>query len=395
LGRGVPEGLTGAPTRGTLPPFLIDDTPVTMPVNAFALVRALTRAVQRLLRPAHSAVQPGVGAARDLTRARSELLAENALLRQQVIVLRSSIRRPQMRDDDRLLLLILVRLCRWWRDALHLVSPETLLRWHRDLFKIVWRRRSRPRGQPRRLAAEIVTLIRAMAKDNVLWGAERIRGELLKLGIRVSKRTIQKYMKEVRPPGQRGQTWSTFIANHSRDVWACDFLQLYDVLFRPIFAFFFVVHGTREVVHFDVTRCPADAWVAQELREATPYRDGPSYLIRDNDQKFGKRFAAVATGTAIEVVKIPPRSPDLNPICERFLGSVRRECLDHMVILSERHLRRVLREYVELYCNRARPHQGLGQAIPVVKSRPVSGIGTKVAPFPILGGLHHDYRSAA
>jgi len=364
-------------------------------MNPFALIGALVRVVQRLLRPARSAAEVGIGAARDLTRARSELIAENALLRQQLIVLRRSIERPRLHRDDRVLLLALARLTRRWRDALTVVSPETLLRWHRDLFKIVWRRKSRTRGQPKRLAPEIVTLIQAMAKDNMLWGAERIRGELLKLGIRVSKRTIQKYMRHVRPPGKRGQSWNTFIGNHSRDIWACDFLQLYDVLFRPIFAFFFVVHGTREAVHFNVTRCPTDAWSAQQLREATPYGDGPKYLIRDNDDKFGKRFAAVAEGTEIEVVKIPPRSPNLNPICERFLGSVRRECLDHVVIVSERQLRRVLKEYVEIYFNRARPHQGLWQGIPVAGSRSVPKVGGKVVPIPILGGLHHDYQWAA
>jgi transposase InsO family protein len=199
----------------------------------------------------------------------------------------------------------------------------------------------------------------------------------------------------VRPPGKRGQTWNTFITNHSRDVWACDFLQLYDALFRPIFAFFFVVHGTREVVHFNVTRRPTDAWVAQQLREATPYCHGPRYLIRDNDDKFGKRFAAVAKGTEIKVVKIPSRSPDLNAICERFLGSVRRECLDHVIILSERQLRCVLEEYVEIYFNRARPHQGLSQAIPVAKSRSVHKVGGMIVQIPILRGLHHDFRWAA
>lgn len=198
------------------------------------------------------------------------------------------------------------------------------------------------------------------------------------------------------PTGKRGQSWNTFVGNHSCDIWACDFLQLYDVLFRPIFAFFFVVHGTREVVHFNVTRCPTDAWAAQQLREATPYGDGPTYLIRDNDDKFGRRFDAVAEGTGIDVVKIPPRSPNLNPICERFLGSVRRECLDHVVILSERHLHRVLREYVETYFNSARPHQGLFQRIPALaESRSVSEIGRNVVGLPILGGLHHDYQRAA
>jgi len=238
-------------------------------------------------------------------------------------------------------------------------------------------------------------LIQAMAKGDVLWGAERIRGELLKLGIRVSKRTIQKYVRHLRPSSKRGQTWSAFINNHSRDVSACDFLQLYDVLFRPIFAFFFVIHGTREVVHFNVTRCPTAPWAAQQFREATPYCHSPTFLIRDNDDKFGKRFAAVAKGTGIKIVKIPPRSPNLNPIRERFLGSVRGECLNHVVILSERQLRCILKEYVEIYFNRARPHQGLGQAVPVAESRSVRNAGGKIVAFPILGGLHHDYRCAA
>ena len=156
-----------------------------------------------------------------------------------------------------------------------------------------------------------------------------------------------------------------------------------------------MVHATREVVHFNVTRCPTDVWVAQQLREATPYGDGPKYLIRDNDEKFGKRFAAVAEGTGIEVVKIPPRSPNLNPICERFLGSVRRERLDHVVILSARQLRRVLEEYIEIYFDRARPHQGLWQAVPVAGSRSGPKPGGRVVPIPILGGLHHDYQWAA
>ncbi len=164
-----------------------------MDSNLFAaLIIALGRALRRLLRPARSEAKLMIGAAGELTRTRSQLIAENALLRQQLIVLRRSIERPRLHRDDRVLLLALTRLTRRWQDALTVVSPETLLRWHRDLFKIVWRRKSRPRGQPKRLTLQIVTLIQAMAKDNVLWGAERIRGELLKLGIRVSKRTIQK-----------------------------------------------------------------------------------------------------------------------------------------------------------------------------------------------------------
>ena len=291
-------------------------------------------------------------------------------------------------------MVILARLDSAWRQALHIIKPDTLLRWHRRLFKLIWRRKSKPRGQPARLSEETISLIKKMATNN-RWGAERIRGELLKLGIKVSKRTIQKYIRQVRPPGNSGQTWETFIRNHTGDIWACDFLQLYDVLFRPIFAFFVVKHSSREVVHFNVTRSPSDEWTAQQLREATLWGNGPKYLIRDNDDKYGSKFTAVAEGTDIEVVKIPPKSPNLNPICERFLKSVRHECLDHVIILNEQHLRRVIKEYVGFF-NASRPHQGINQHIPSKHNdeHPSSSNG-RVKAIPILGGLHHDYWRAA
>ncbi len=360
------------------------------------LGRSIGAAIKRLTVPAKSATVAVAGAARDVARSRVELLAENALLRQQLIVIRRQIGRPMFGDTDRLLMIVLARLSGAWRDALHLVKPDTLLRWHRGLFKLFLRRKSRSGGsQPRRLDQATVDLIVSMAVDNVNWGAERIRGELLKLSIRVSKRTIQKYMKRARPPGRSGQTWKTFLENHAGETWACDFLQLYDVLLRPIFAFFIVKHATREVVHVGVTRAPTDEWTAQQLREATPYGEGPKYLVRDNDGKFGRHFAAVAQGSGIEIVKIPPRSPDLNPICERFLGSVRRECLDHVLILSDGHLRRVLHEYASAYFNKDRPHQGLAQRIPAAGIGPPAEAVGKIIATPVLGGLHHDYRRAA
>ena len=361
-----------------------------------ALFVALVSELRQVLRPLRSGAHLAAGAARDLVRTRSELLAENALLRQQVLVLRRTVARPALYRDDRLLLLFLARLTPRWRQAVHLVRPETVLRWHRDLFKIVWRRKSRAKGRPGRLPPESVALIRSMARDNVLWGAERIRGELLKLGIRVSKRSVQKCIRHVRPRGRPGQSWATFLRNHNPELWACDFLQLHDILFRPIFAFFFVIHGTREVVHFHVTRHPTEAWVTQQLREATVHDDRPRYLIRDNDGKYGGKFDALAVASGIEMVRIPPRSPNLNPICERFLGSVRRECLDHIVILGERQLRRVLREYIESYFNTARPHQGLGQRMPRPSpSTPEQSPEGRLIAIPVLGGLHHDYRWAA
>jgi putative transposase len=250
-----------------------------------------------------------------------------------------------------------------------------------------------------RLSSETISLIQQMAANNRLWGAERIRGELLKLDIRVSKRTIQKYIGHVRRKGPGGQKWKTFLRNHAAEVsemWACDFLQVTDLFFRPLFAFFIIELKSRRVIHVNVTRSPTDPWVAQQLREATPYGQTPKYLIRDNDRKFGPNFARVATASGIKVLRTPYQTPQANAVCERFLGSVRRECLDHFLIFHEKHLSRLLKAYA-LYFNQARPHQGLGQRIPepAVRSTPSPNQPSKVCAIPVLGGLHHDYQRAA
>jgi putative transposase len=231
----------------------------------------------------------------DLARGKSELIAENALLRHQLSILRRQIKRPTYRKVDRLLLVVLAGLVRTWTQALFLVQPETLLRWHRELFRLYWKRKSKARSRMQRLSSETISLIQQMAANNRLWGAERIRGELLKLDIRVSKRTIQKYMRHVRRKGPSGQQWKTFLRNHAAEVWACDFLQVTDLFFRPLFAFFFIELKSRRIIHVNVTRSPTDSWVAQQLPEATPYGQTPTYLIRDNDRKFGPNFARVAT----------------------------------------------------------------------------------------------------
>lgn len=344
---------------------------------------------------------PIVEFALDTLRSRSALIAENALLRQQLIVARRSLGRPRFRNRDRLLLVLLVRFNQAWRQALHLLQPDTLLRWHRDLFTIIWRRKSRTRNREPRVPQAVIDLVRTMAAANLTWGAERIRGELFKLGIMVSKRTVQRYMRSVRGPRASGQRWKTFLENHATDVWACDFLQTFDLFFRPLFAFFIIEHATRRVVHVNVTRCPTDGWVAQQLREAIAFNQGPRFLIRDNDDKFGTKFASVARSTNIKVLRTPVKAPLVNAICERFLGSVRRECLDHFLLLGEQHARRVLCEYASYFGN-SRPHQSLGQKTPdsvanchdncVPLAPRASG---EVVSVPVLGGLHHEYRLAA
>jgi len=333
-----------------------------------------------------------LSAAMDLTRSKRELMLENMLLRQQLIVLKRQVRRPALTWRDRTLFVLLASKLPTWKAALVIVQPDTVLRWHRDLFRWVWKRKSRPRrrGQPA-LTDDIVALIKQMAEENRSWGAERIRGELLKLGLRVSKSTIQKYMYEVRKPRSPKQTWATFLRNHASEIWACDFLQTYDLLFRSLFVFVIIDLGSRRLMHFGVTRNPTDAWVAQQLREATPFSQGPRFLIRDNDRKYGKLFARVASGTGIEVLRTPYGAPKANAICERFLGSVRRECLDFFLILSEHQLHRMMQEY-QMYFNQTRPHQGIGQRIPchpMGEARQPEG--GQVSSRPVLGGLHHDY----
>jgi putative transposase len=337
-----------------------------------------------------------LGTFADMTRGKSALLAENALLRQQLIILRRQIKRPTFRQRDRLSLVLLARMVRTWKQALFIVQPETILRWHRELFRVFWKRTSMAHSREPRLSLETIALIKEMAANNRLWGAERIRGELLKLNIRVSKRTIKKYTQPVRLKRPGGQNWATFLHNHAKDVWACDFLHLPDLFFRSLFAFFIIDLTSRKVIHMNVTRSPTDSWVAQQLREATPYGEKPRYLIRDYDRKFGSSFARVATTSGIKVLRTPYRTPRANAVCERFLGSVRRECLDHFLVLHEKQFYRLLKAYV-VYFNQARPHQGIGQQIPVppVPPAPLHDSSGRVISVPVLGGLHHDYQRAA
>ena len=203
-------------------------------------------------------------------------------------------------------------------------------------------------------------------------------------------------MRDARPPRRTGQSWATFLRNHAQDIWACDFLPVTDVLFRPLFAFFVIELGSRRVAHVGVTRHPTDAWAAQQLREATPFDQRPRYLIRDRDSKYGPAFARVAAATGIEELRTAYRAPRQNATCERFLGSVRRECLDHVLVLGEAHLRRILREYVA-YFNAARPHQCLQQRVPDPAATPALLPQERgpVRAVPVLGGLHHTYLRAA
>ena len=340
-----------------------------------------------------------IGILSDLARNRTDLVVENALLRQQLIVLNRQVKLAQLTNSDRFCLVFLTRFTVFWKQALHIVQPETLLRWHRELFRFYWKRKSQ--GKPK-ISAETIDLIRKMAVENCLWGAERIRGELLKLGIEVSKRTIQKYMPKARPshvashivPMPLRETWATFLKNQAGAMWACDFTVVYDWLFRQWYIFVVMELKTRRIVHMGVTKYPTDEWTVQQLREATPWGRGSKYLIRDRDSKYATHFSAMAISSGIQELKTPYRTPQANGICERFMGSLRRECLDQILFHDGRHVQRVVREYTA-YFNQERPHQGISQCIPaqynLPKSKPASG---RITSKTILGGLHHSYSRA-
>ena len=338
------------------------------------------------------------GVLSDLTRSRSDLIAENALLRQQLIVIQRQVKRPVLTGSDRFLLVLFARFTKFWKQALHIVQPNTLLRWHRDLFRFYWRLKSKRRQNKPKIPPETIDLIRTMATENRLWGAERIRGELLKLGIKVCKRKIQKYTPKVRKLPSSSQTWATFLKNHTQEIWACDYTAVYDWLFQPWHIFVLMELKTRRNVHFAVTQSPTDEWTAQQLHEATSWGQGPKYLNHDRDCKFASHYSSVATGSGIKELKTPNRAPRANGVCERFMGSLRRESLDHTIIFHSWHLKRVARKYIDYYYQE-RPHQGIGQQTPNFYDRPsehIKGrIVSKAVLGGVLGGLHHSHSRAA
>ena len=332
----------------------------------------------------------------------SALAAENLFLRKQLAQYQERQAKPRRANDATRMALVWLSRFFDWRKALVIVQPATLLRWHRQGFRWFWRWKSNP-GRPA-IPKDLQALIRRMAMENPTWGQERLANELLlKLGLKVSPRTVRKYMPDycIGSPGKRSssQRWSTFIRNHAQGIVACDFCVVVTVTFRILYVFVIVEHASRRLFHVNVTAHPTALWTIQQFREAIPADHMYRFLIHDRDAIFSKDVDQSVRHMGLHVLKTPVRTPVANAICERVLGTLRRECLDFVIPLNERHLYGLLTAWVGHY-NEGRPHMSLGPGIPRPRrTLPVPRQAhrhrmptrQRVVARPVIGGVHHEY----
>jgi transposase InsO family protein len=320
-----------------------------------------------------------------LFRSRASLEIEILTLRHQLNILRRrSSKKPTLSNIDRLVFAGLYGLAPGVLSALAIVRPETVIRWHRAGFRLYWRWRSQPRGGHPNTPLDIRQLIRDISIANPLWGAPRVHGELLKLGINVGQTTVAKYMARGRRPSQG---WKTFLCNHADGIASMDLFVVPTISFQLLYGLLILQHGRREILWLGATTRPSAEWISRQLTEAYGWERGPRYLIRDRDSIYGDVFIRRLRAMGIRDRPTAPRSPWQNGYCERLIGSIRRDCLDHVVVFGERHLRHLLRSYASYY-NQTRTHLSLNKDAPV--SRVIQTVG-RILPVPILGGLHHQY----
>ena len=315
-----------------------------------------------------------------------------ALRHQLAVLQRRTNKRPSLRTADRLLWVMLSRLWAQWRSGLVIVKPETVIAWQRRGFRLYWRWKSRAgkTGRPC-VSREIRELIRQLSTANPLWGAPRIHGEMLKLGIQLSQATVAKYMVRQRKPAS--QTWRTFLENHVKQLVATNFLVVPTVTFRLLFVFVVLGHDQRRAIHFNVTAHPTAEWTGRQIAEAFPWDSAPRYLLHDRDSFYGAAFCQRVGEIGIGELLTAPRSPWQNAYAERFIGSLRRECLDHLIIFNESSLRRTLKAYFEYY-EHSRTHLALDKDAPESRAIQPPVLGT-VIELPQVGGLHHRYERRA
>jgi transposase InsO family protein len=329
---------------------------------------------------------------RAILLSRTSLALENLALRQQVATLKQSVPRHRIRLRDRIYWLVLRRLWSGWRDTILIVRPATVVAWYRQGFRLFWRWRSR--GTPGRppITAEVRELIRRLSTENRFWGAPRIQAELDRLGHRVAKSTVERYM--VRHRGPPSGTWRAFLRNHAGEILACDFFLVPTATFKTLIGFVVIELGRRRIVACDMTAHPTAGWAASVVRRAVLAAGGRArYLLRDRDSIYGEVFKAAMRSVGLRQVVTAYHAPLQNAFAERVIGTIRRECLDHLIVMGEGHARGILDEYVRYY-NEDRTHQALGAESPVPGFAERAGSGP-IESIPYLGGLHHGYRRAA
>jgi len=327
-----------------------------------------------------------------LFRFQLSLRVENVVLRHQLAIYRRTVKRPSIRPEDRIFWCWLSRCWARWRELLVFVQPETVIAWQRKRFRDHWARMSRA-GRPGRppISKEICELIRKISGANPLWGTPRIVGELGKLGVNVAKSTVDKY--RVRSRKAPSPTWKAFLKNHVNDLVSIDFFIVPSIRFKLLFVLVVLAHSRRRVLHFNVTENPTAQWTAQQIIEAFPWNSAPKYLLRDRDAIYGGAFQKRLHGMGIKEVLSAPRSPWQNPFVERLIGTLRRDCLDHVIVVNDRHLKRIVGRYLDYYHD-WRTHLSLSMDTPNRRSVHQPDWGRVVA-FPELGGLHHHYERLA
>src|ERR1700716_2979582 len=321
------------------------------------------------------------------------LRLENLALRQQLAVLRRSApKRLKLTPADRIFWVWLRSLWGEWKSALVIVKADTVVGWHRKGFRLFWTWKIH-RGKPGRpsVPQEVRNLIRMMSRNNPRWGAPRIHGELLKLGIEITEPTVAKYMVRLRKPPS--QTWQTFLENHVKSIVSIDFFTVPTIRFQVLYVFLVLAHDRRRILHFGITAHPTAEWTAQQLREAFPWNTTPRYLLRDRDRIFGDAFSKQVKDMAIQEVLSAPRSPWQRAYVERVIGTIRRECLDHVIVFNEASLYRHLKSFMTYY-HETRTHLSLGKDSPESRAVQPPELGRIVA-IPQVGGLHHRYERRA
>ncbi len=324
-------------------------------------------------------------------RSKRDIVLENLVLHQQLAVQQRSIKRPKIKNTDRIFWVWLSRIWNDWISSLIIVKPTTVISWHKKGFKLYWKRKSRRVGRPN-IDWELIKLIRKLQKENSTWTAQRIQGELVKLGLTVSDNTVAKYMRKPESDDGKRQRWLTFMRNHAKHIVGIDFFVARTILFRSIHVFVAISHERRKILHFALTANPHSQWAIQQLRETFAFDETTKYVIRDNDGIYSNEFKQTIKRFGLKDTPTAPRSPWQNPFTERVIGTLRRECLDHMIILNEKHLYNILHEYIFEYYNVSRTHMSLEKDSP--EHRPIQKDG-KIVSKPILGGLHHVYSRVA